>query len=155
MVEHLDVKPGLIVHASARRVVRAFGDEMHLHLSKAQTHGRVTLWTNITPPGGGPPPHYHLHEDELFLPMEGRVSFFYQGQWTPVEPGTTVFMPRGTVHTFKNTGDTPLRMVVQTAPGGFDEFFEACAAEFAQGNTPDMDRIVAISAEFGIHYVAG
>jgi len=28
---------------------------------------KIALWTEITPPGGGPPPHYRLNEDELFF----------------------------------------------------------------------------------------
>jgi hypothetical protein len=46
--------------------LHAFGEQVTVHLSGAQTGGRITLWTEITPPGGGPPPHYHLNEDELF-----------------------------------------------------------------------------------------
>jgi uncharacterized cupin superfamily protein len=29
----------------------------------------------MTPPGGGPGPHYHEREDEWFYIIEGRVSF--------------------------------------------------------------------------------
>ena len=45
-----------VVLPEEARVIRAFGDEMILHLSKADTGGRFTMWTNVTPPGGGPPP---------------------------------------------------------------------------------------------------
>jgi len=34
-----------------------------------------------------------------------------------------------------------------------ETFFQWCAAEFAKPGRPDMDRITAISAEHGIHYV--
>jgi hypothetical protein len=57
------------------------------------------------------------------------------------------------VHAFKNVGDKPSRMLVSTSPGGFETFFSRCAEEFASPDGPDMERIVEISAEHGIHYV--
>src|SRR5438552_722863 len=75
------------------RVIRAFGDEITVHLDGKQTGGNFTMFTAVTPPGGGPPPHYHKLEDEWFLVLEGRASFFRDGKWEEVPPGTAVFMP--------------------------------------------------------------
>jgi quercetin dioxygenase-like cupin family protein len=135
------------------RVIRAFGDEVIMHLEGEDTGGALSLWTNITPPGGRPPPHYHLKEDECFQVQEGRLSFLVDGHWQEVGPGGVVFAPRGSVHTFKNVGDKPSRMTISTSPAGFETFFSRCAEEFAKPAGPDMERIVAISAEHGIHYV--
>jgi quercetin dioxygenase-like cupin family protein len=135
------------------RGLRAFGDEVIMHLEGEQTGGTLSLWTEITPPGGGPPPHYHLNEDECFVVQEGRVSFLADGQWQEVKAGGAVFAPRGSVHTFKNVGDQPSRMMVSTSPAGFETFFSRCAEEFAKPGGPNMERIVEISAEHGIHYV--
>jgi hypothetical protein len=62
-------------------------------------------------------------------------------------------MPQGVVHTFKNAGPTALRMLVSTSPSGFETFFARCAEEFANPGGPNMERIFAISAEHGIHFV--
>jgi hypothetical protein len=43
-------------------------------------------------------------------------------------------------------------MLIQTMPGGFDRFFAECSEQFAAGGPPDMDKIVEISARYGIHY---
>ncbi len=134
-------------------MIRAFGDEVIMHLEGTETGGTVSLWTNITPPGGGPPPHYHLNEDEWFVVQEGRVSFLVEGEWQEVPVGGVVFAPRGSVHTFRNTGDEPLRMLISTSPAGFETFFSRCAEEFDKPGGPDMERIVEISAEHGIHFV--
>jgi quercetin dioxygenase-like cupin family protein len=135
------------------RVIGAFGDEVILHLEGADTGGTLSLWTNITPPGGGPPPHYHLNEDEWFVVQEGRVSFLVEGTCREVPAGGVVFTPRGSIHTFKNIGDKPLRMLISSSPAGFETFFSRCAEEFAKPGGPDMERIVEISAEHGIHFV--
>ncbi len=134
-------------------VLRAFGDEIRVQLGGAETGGQLTVFTNTTPPGGGPPPHYHANEDEWFIPQVGRVEFFLNGVWQEVAPGSIVFVPRGTVHTFRNVGDVPLTTLTHTSPAGFEIFFERCAAEFAKDGPPDMERIVEISAEHGIYFV--
>jgi oxalate decarboxylase/phosphoglucose isomerase-like protein (cupin superfamily) len=107
----------------------------------------------VTPPGGGPPPHYHLKEDECFILQEGRVSFLVNGAWREVEEGTVLFQPRNSVHTYKNVGDKPCRMLVYASPAGFETFFARCEEEFSRPGGADKGRIVEISAEFGIYYV--
>src|ERR1041385_4162002 len=111
------------------RVLRAFGDEVTVLLDGEQTGGKLAMGIAVTPPGGGPPPHYHLNEDEWFVVQEGRVSFFVGGQWKEVPLGTTIFIPRTVVHTFKNVGDKPCRMLVSAAPAGFEVFFARCSDE--------------------------
>ncbi|SHJ71046.1 Cupin domain-containing protein [Rubritalea squalenifaciens DSM 18772] len=137
------------------RVIRAFGDEMHLLLSAEDTGGKFTMWTNFTPPGGGPPPHYHENEDEWFWPLSGPAEFLIDGEWRQVPAKTAVFMPRGSIHTFRNPNIEPLEMLIQTMPGGFDKFFAECAEEFDKGDEPDMPKLIDISAKHGIYYVEG
>lgn len=142
-----------IIPSGEGEILRAFGDEVTVKLDGRRTNGSLTLWQNVTPPGGGPPLHYHLDEDELFIVQEGRMNFFMDGHWREVGPGGVVFAPRGSVHAFRNIGDCPCRMLVQTQPAGFEMFFARCAEEFKRPGGPDMERIAAISAEHGIHYV--
>ena len=143
----------MTIRPNEARVLRAFGEEVTIYLGGAETGGQFTSFVEITPPGGGPPPHYHKNEDEWFFPLEGRVEFLLDGTWNEVPMATSVFVPRGTVHTFRNPGELPLKMLIHTSPAGFETFFERCAEEFAKPGPPDMDRIVGISAEHGIHFV--
>ena len=135
------------------RVFRALGDEVTVLLDGKQTGGAFTMVQVVTPPGGGPPPHWHTQEDEWFYVMEGRVEFWQDGVWTEVPAGTAAWLPRGSRHTYRNCGDTPLRMIVHAAPSGFEVFFERIAEAFNAPGGPDMPRIVEISAEHGIHFV--
>jgi mannose-6-phosphate isomerase-like protein (cupin superfamily) len=143
----------VIVPPGEGRVIRAFGAELHFHLSGDQTEGRFVQATIITPPDNGPPPHYHLNEDECFVVMEGRISIFAHGAWTEVAPGSIVFTPKGTVHTYKNTGTTPSRMLFSAAPAGFELFFAECEKEFQKVGGPDQSHLIEISAKYGIYYV--
>jgi uncharacterized cupin superfamily protein len=93
----------IIVTQNHLRVLHVFGEEVTLHLDGERTAGKLTVWTGVTSPGGGPPPHYHLNEDEAFYVLEGRVAFLLNGEWHEVGPGSTAFMPRSIVHTFKTS----------------------------------------------------
>ena len=142
-----------IIPPDGGRVIQAFGGELIVHLGGEETGGQFTLATIVTPPGDGPPLHCHEREDECFLPLSGRVEFFQDGAWTEVPVGTVVYLPKGSVHTFRNPGTETLRMLVQAMPSGFETFFARCAEEFAKLGGPDFARIETISAEHGIHYL--
>ena len=146
------MKPTITL-ADQAPVVRAFGEELHFHLVAGQTGGLFSMFTEITPPGGGPPPHWHDNEDEWFHLLEGTVSFFVDGQWTDAHPGDSVFAPRKQVHTFKNNTAQPTKMLIHTSPGGFDKFFAEAAEEFAKPGGPDMQRAAQIAGAYGIHFV--
>ena len=148
---HPAPKP-LIIPPGAGDVLRAFGEEVTVKLSAAQSRGALSLWLESTPPGGGPPPHHHDHEDELFLVHRGRVQFLVDGQWLEPGEGAAVYVPRGHVHAFRNAGDAPSLMWILTTPGGFETYFARCAEVFTASPAPDMNRIIAISAEHGIHF---
>ena len=143
----------VIVQPGERETLHAFGGAMQILLGGADTGGLLAVGFETTPPGGGPPPHRHHDDDELFLVVEGREEFLADGRWTPVSPGGAVFLPRGSVHTFRNAGDTPSRHWVLTTPSGFDRFFAGCAAAFAAPGGPDMPRIAGLMSEHGIEIV--
>jgi quercetin dioxygenase-like cupin family protein len=146
-------RSGTIVTQDGARVLHAFGERVIIHLDGDDTAGTLTMWTEITPPGGGPPQHYHVNEDETFQVIGGWVAFLLNGEWNEVGPGGTAFMPRSVVHTFKNVGDQPSRMLIMTTPSGIEKFFARCAEEFAKPSDPDMSRIIEIGSEHGILFL--
>lgn len=146
-----ELSPSIILPGESKSCV-AFGDEATFLLTGEQTGGRYTMFQYVVPPGGGPPPHRHDGEDEWFLVTDGSAEFFKDGIWTGVPVGSTVFMPRGAVHAFRNAGDTPLKLMIHTAPAGFEIFFARCADECSREGGPDMARIVGIAEEFGIFF---
>jgi quercetin dioxygenase-like cupin family protein len=147
----------LIVPPDAGKTIHAYGDTAQIKLSGEQTNGTIVVALGTSPAGGGPPPHLHHKEDEIFLVVEGKVRFLANGEWTePLEPGTIVYTPRGAVHTFQNVGDTPCRQWIIATPSGFELFFAKSAEIFAAagaGGFPDMARILAISREHRIEFV--
>jgi mannose-6-phosphate isomerase-like protein (cupin superfamily) len=74
---------------------------------------------------GGPPIHAHAAEDDSFYILEGELTFTVEDEVVVAGPGTFVLVPPGLQHTFRNDGDTVVRMVNIHAPAGFDLRLEA------------------------------
>jgi quercetin dioxygenase-like cupin family protein len=146
--------PALILAGQGRQI-HAFGDEFTFLLEGIHTGGKCTVFLEVTAPGGGPPPHYHVEQEEWFYVMEGRVAFLVDGAWKEAGAGASAFIPRGAVHSFKNVGDQPLHMMVTVSPSGFETFMTRCSEVFAQAGPPDMNRLIAIAGEHGIHFAEG
>jgi quercetin dioxygenase-like cupin family protein len=98
------------------------GDHLRFKLTTEDTNGQFALAVNWEAPGGGPPPHIHHREDELFHILEGELDFVFEHKTMRGRAGDTVFLPRGIVHTFRSAGPTPAKFVVIAAPAGFDKF---------------------------------
>ncbi|MHC4743280.1 MAG: cupin domain-containing protein [Planctomycetota bacterium] len=61
-------------------------------------------------PGGHTPLHTHPHEHEVFI-VEGEGAFVFEGQEHPFEAEHFIFVPGGSEHCFKNTGESILRFL--------------------------------------------
>lgn len=146
-------EPAIVVEPNDGGVLHAFGEDIIIHLDSERTGGRFTMWTEITPPGSGPPLHFHINEDEIFHVLEGQIAFYRKGEWHEIGPGGSAYIPRGEVSTFQNVGREPSRMLLCTSPAGFENFFSRCADEFAKRGGPDAARVKEIAAEHGIHFV--
>ncbi|MFZ4656805.1 MAG: cupin domain-containing protein [Caldilineaceae bacterium] len=133
--------------------LHAYGDVLSVLLNGEQTNNTLTVMFDVTPPGGGPPPHVHHSEDEFFLVVEGRISYFAEGQWTEVGIGGAVYLPRGVIHCYRNVGETSSKHWILTTPSGIEHFFAASAAEFAKAGAPDMPRLIEIARKHDIEYV--
>jgi len=143
----------ILVQPGSGRDLHAFGNILSVMISGQQSGGTLAVMSEQTPPGGGPPLHYHTREDEIFLVIEGKISYFANDAWTEVAPGGVVYLPKGTVHTYRNTGETLSRHWIITLPSGFENFFAEAAAEFGRQGGPNPQRIVEIHHEHGIELV--
>jgi quercetin dioxygenase-like cupin family protein len=141
-----------LVHMHEGRTLSAFGETFVILLDGQQTGEKFTAFLSITPPGGGPGPHYHEHEDEWFYIVEGRVDFYLDGTWSVLSPGDCVYSPRGSVHGFKNNTNQPIRLFIHVAPAGIEHFFSEAAEEWAR-REPEMSRMIALAEKYGHHHL--
>lgn len=122
------------------------------------TGGAYAVVETTAGPGGGPPPHVHAREDELFYVVEGELGLVYAHRQFWAKAGDAVFLPRGMPHTFAPVGDGLAKFVVLTAPAGFERFSAEVGTETSAAGpfdpppvTPEaIGRLVAIAAKYGI-----
>jgi quercetin dioxygenase-like cupin family protein len=97
-------KKGVVyVPAGERRSVWATGDTCTFKVVGEDTGGALTLFVDFVPPQGGPPPHIHHREEEAFYLLEGELEFQAEEDRTlTVDAGSFLYIPKGTVHGFKN-----------------------------------------------------
>jgi len=110
--------------APAPRAYRVLGEHVRLNLTSDDTAGHFCACTITSPPGGGPLPHAHPDCDEIIRILDGRYEFLLGDRTEAAGAGTTVFVPRGTMHACKNLGAAQGRFVSIHTPGGFERSYE-------------------------------
>jgi quercetin dioxygenase-like cupin family protein len=136
------------------------GDTMTLKATGATTGGRLALLENLTAPGGGPPPHLHTREDEFFFVLDGSFEVRIGDEVHTLGPGGYAYVPRGTVHNFRNIAQTASRILVGFAPAGMEGFFRESGRPAADdGPAPQVDddeiaRTMAAAPKYGLEAVA-
>jgi mannose-6-phosphate isomerase-like protein (cupin superfamily) len=105
--------------------------------------------------GGGPPPHRHLAEDELFTITEGSITFTAGDETRQVSSGESVFVPRGTRHAYRNEQATPARMIAVYAPAGMEGWFREVCTPVVDPSAPPppvTDELIERMLEAGPRY---
>jgi quercetin dioxygenase-like cupin family protein len=84
----------------------------------AETGSRlVGIFESELPSGGGFPfGHVHAEYEEVFYVLEGHINYLLGDTWTAAGAGSTVFVPPGVVHAFRNASRRPARHLVVHAP---------------------------------------
>ena len=122
-------------------------------LSGKDTDGMQAIFEDIVQPGVGPPRHIHHHQDEVFFFLEGQFIAEVGGQLFEFQPGDVAYIPRGTVHAFKNVGDQPGRLRYVFSPA---ESIEEMFREFHESGKDDVlsvEKMAAISKKHGQEFV--
>jgi quercetin dioxygenase-like cupin family protein len=124
------------------------------------TGGSLVLIENLTAAGGGPPPHIHTSEDEFFCVLDGTFEIRIGDEVHVLGPGGFAHVPRGTIHNFRNTAETPSRILVGFTPSGIEGFFrESGRPATDDGPAPPLDedeiaRTTVAAPKYGLEAVA-
>jgi mannose-6-phosphate isomerase-like protein (cupin superfamily) len=92
-------------------------------LSGADTGSSSALLDIHVPANGGPPPHIHTREDEVYLVKRGTFLFLMDGICLQAGPGATVYMPKGHMHTYKNIAKHTGEQLLFVYPAGLEQLF--------------------------------
>ena len=118
------------LHVAAGQSGRSWwgpGDIYTFLVTGEESDGAMFALDCVVGTGGGPPPHRHLAEDELFTITQGTIVFTAGEETRPVSAGESVFVPRGTRHGYRNEGTHAARMLAVYTPAGMEGWFrEVC-----------------------------
>lgn len=130
-------------------------DHVTIKASGEDTEGAYALVDVIVPPGAGPPPHIHHREDEAFSILEGEFEFLAGDKTVRVVAGDFIHAPKNVIHTYRNVGLSPGRMLVVASPPGFERFVAEVGVPVTEGASPpqtppDVAEFVRVAASYGI-----
>jgi mannose-6-phosphate isomerase-like protein (cupin superfamily) len=131
------------------------GDLITVKVASEDTDGAFSIAEETTPPQGGPPPHLHQQEGEVLYVLEGEVEFLVGERTIRAGTGSCAYIPKRTLHTFKNVGTSHSRVLAILTPGGLDKFFLEAGEPAMEGSSapkgePDVGRIVEIGQKYGL-----
>lgn len=115
----------------------------------SQTNGQLAVFEDIVEPGVGAPRHIHHEQDETFFFLEGKFDVEIGGVLHHMGPGDVAVVPKGTIHAFKNVGNTKgvLRYAFSPAQN-IEEMFRAFYNASLDGGLSDDD-MAAIALKHG------
>jgi mannose-6-phosphate isomerase-like protein (cupin superfamily) len=144
------IRPG-----EGRRSLRVMDEMVTCKIPSDRTSGAYSLFEITTQPGDGPPPHVQHWEDESFYVLEGEYEFFDGVRTIRAGVDSLIYVPRGNLHTHKNVGEGPGRMLVSQTPGGaherfYEELAETPTAPLVSIDSPDIEIVASIATKYGI-----
>jgi mannose-6-phosphate isomerase-like protein (cupin superfamily) len=138
-----------------RKSLWVMGEMVTCKIPSDRTSGAYSLFEITTQPGDGPPPHVQHWEDESFYVLEGEYEFFDGARTIRAGVDSLIYVPRGHLHTHKNVGEGPGRMLVSQTPGGaherfFEELAENPTAPLVSIDSSDIEKVASIATKYGI-----
>lgn len=139
------MKPVHTKYADVETMVFPDAISLKIILKGSQTNGSHAIFEDIVESGIGPGRHIHHHQDETFFFLEGTFEAEIDGKLYHMKPGDVAFIPRGTVHAFKNVGENRGRLRYVFSPAlTIEDMFRELYHSLEQGqlSTEIMAEIV-------------
>jgi mannose-6-phosphate isomerase-like protein (cupin superfamily) len=127
----MDRKSLVILDAGGGTAIQSpTGGRGKIKVGADDTAGSLTIYESLRPAGDPGGPHLHKHQfDEAFYVLEGEYTFQVGERLVKAATGGFVYIPGGTIHTFRHSGDGDGRMLTVCSPGGIEAMFMAPDAE--------------------------
>lgn len=119
-----------------------------------QTGGRIAVFEEVVPPGAGTALHLHRTSDEVLHILSGEFTVRLGAVSQRVSAGAWVFVPRGTVHGWRNTGGGDGRAFFIFTPGDGARTFEDMRHEGKYIHEIDPARREMYFARYGMELVS-
>ena len=116
------------------------GGTMVFKLQKEQTDGHLAL-AEMTLTNGflGAPPHLHKTFDEICFVLEGTIHVLVGDEVFELKAGDLHLRPKGVMHTFWNSGNTPAKCIELSIPGGHEAYLRDISFLLSKGSPKPQD----------------
>jgi quercetin dioxygenase-like cupin family protein len=143
---------GYVLGASAgERLIRNGGD-LFIKVDPRNGSRALALGTQQVPIGTGIRVHRHATMDEVFYVLSGTGLFVLNEARQAVQPGATIFIPRGAWHGFENPG-SELVLVWAVAPPGLEGLFREVATPPGVAPTAlTLEQLNTIARKYGTEF---
>jgi mannose-6-phosphate isomerase-like protein (cupin superfamily) len=100
------------------------GGRTRILVPGSKTNGALSVMEFLDTAGHAPPRHIHEDEDEVWIVLDGEVSFFVADRRIDLHAGQIAHGPRGVPHSYLVRSETA-RLAVAFAPSCIEEWFSA------------------------------
>ena len=147
------MKPTHTKYTAAETLVFPGAITLKILLSGKDTKGNQAVFEDIVEPGVGPGRHIHHEQDEIFFFLKGDFIAEVDGKIYEFQSGDVAFIPKGTIHAFKNVGKSTGKLRYIFSPANtieemFREFYEAL-----QEGGLTLEKMTEISLKHGQEFV--
>jgi mannose-6-phosphate isomerase-like protein (cupin superfamily) len=129
-------------------------DPVRIKISPDGGSGRFAMITQDVSPGTSIPVHCHDAEDEVIFIQAGAGEATLGDKTVPLSAGSTLFVPQGTWHGGRNTGESVLKWIAIYSPSGFEGYFREIGRR-APADPPrrrSAEEMAALDRRFHIRY---
>src|SRR5579863_930901 len=123
-----------VITASDTDILNVVGDRLRVIADGFDTDGAFEVFDVEGDEGSGPPPHAHPWTESFYV-LEGKLMVMVADKQTLAEPGTSVLVPAGAVHTFQVV--SPQARFITTTSGDKASVFFRDLASTAPGVPTD------------------
>ncbi|MBA3596423.1 MAG: cupin domain-containing protein [Methylibium sp.] len=116
----------------------------------SKTDGLGAFELTVAPGATVPPPHSHKRNDEFIYGLEGTLGYSVDGVTRELTAGQCMSSPRGSVHSFRNTGTTTARALIVMTPDIGAQYFLDVTAVTNAGGPPDRAKLMDVMSRYGL-----
>ncbi len=138
--------------SNTKEIIKIGQLEIKFLLEASDTNGALTMFEFLVPAGAKVPlPHFHESFDETIYGLKGIMTFTVDGKIVELEPGQSLFIPKGVVHGFNNLSQQDAKALAVPTPGLIGpEYFTELATIINRGGPPDIEKIKVVFKKYGL-----
>jgi mannose-6-phosphate isomerase-like protein (cupin superfamily) len=122
------------------------GERIAVRISSLDTNGPYAIVESIAAPGCAVPMHLHRNEEEHFVIIAGSYRIAIEDKIFEASAGTSVTVPKGARHSWRNISSGAGRVVVILTPGGFEQCIQTI-----RDSSPE--KLEEVAARYGCYIV--